>query len=206
MTLLPTAARFLTLGLLAAAAGCSPSTPQLPPLADEAVILAFGNSLTFGTGARTEESYPAVLEALTGRRVVNAGVPGEVSADGLRRLPAVLDDTAAGLVVLCHGGNDILRKQAQGQLQQNLKDMIRMAQGRGASVVLLGVPLPGLFLSSADLYEDVAEALGVPFEGDVIPSTLGDNRLKSDTIHPNKRGYRRIAEAVRDLLEEAGAL
>ena len=80
------------------------------------------------------------------------------------------------------------------------------AQARGVPVVLVGVPGPSLLLSSEDLYERVASDLGVPYEGRILPAILGDNTLKSDRVHPNGEGYRRLAEAISRLLDEAGAI
>src|SRR5258708_7486386 len=90
--------------------GCGGSTPKIAKLDRGAVVLAFGDSLTFGTGAAREQSYPAILARDTGLQVVNAGVPGEVSADGLARLPEAIDESQPKLLILCHGGNDFLLK------------------------------------------------------------------------------------------------
>lgn len=184
---------------------CS-SQPPLSPLSSDAVILAFGNSLTHGTGAAKEQSYPAVLEQLSGYRVVNRGIPGEVTAQGLKRLPQVLDEVQPELMILCHGGNDMIRKTGMAAAADNLRAMIRLAQERNIPVVLLAVPKPGVLLAPPDFYEEVAEEMGVPIEEDVIADVLAERGLKSDTIHPNAAGYRIMAEAVYSLLKDTGAL
>ena len=91
----------------------------LTPVPEQGVILAFGDSITYGTGARDYQSYPAVLAERTGRRVVNAGVPGEETDRGLRRLPGLLDRHRPALLILCHGGNDILRKRDPTRTAEN---------------------------------------------------------------------------------------
>jgi lysophospholipase L1-like esterase len=196
--------------LLAITAGafltaCS-SDAKSPRLAGDAVILAFGDSLTFGTGASPAESYPAVLESLVGRRVVNSGVPGEVTADGLSRLPEVLEKEKPALMILCHGGNDLLRRLDQRQTAKNLRKMIRLAQKRGVSVVVIAVPSLGLSLSPPAFYRETAAEMKVPIEEKVLATVLSDGSLKADYIHPNAAGYRRLAESVADLLKKSGAL
>ncbi len=186
---------------------CSRDPITLPPLAHDAVVLAFGDSLTHGTGAKTEESYPAVLAKLIGRSVVNSGIPGEVSAEGLKRLPEVLEAVKPRLLILCHGGNDMLRKLDKNQLRQNLIAMVQTAQSRDIDVVLLGVPEPTLLMrSTAPVYLEVAEHLNLPIEADKITEIESDNDLKADHVHPNGEGYRQLAHAVADLLRRSGAI
>ncbi len=205
-------ARRATGALLAALIGlallsaCGESVPALPRLAPDAVVLAFGDSLTHGTGAERHESYPAVLSELIGRQVINAGRPGELSEAGLKRLSALLDRHQPALLILCHGGNDLLRRQSSIQAEENLRQMVFMAKARGIPVVLIGVPAPGLWLSAADHYQKIATDLRLPYQGEVLPEILGENGLKSDMIHPNREGYRIMAASVAALLREAGAI
>lgn len=195
----------LVLLLLLALNACGDS-PRLPALDDNAVILSFGDSLTSGTGAKKPESYPSILAQLTGRAVINAGIPGELSEDGLKRLPALLDEHNPALLILCHGGNDILRKKDLNQMGANVRAMIRLAGERNIPVVLLGVPQPGIFLSSAEIYREIADSTGTVFIEDIISEVLGDGSLKSDPAHPNKLGYQKIAEEIYSVLQDAGAV
>jgi lysophospholipase L1-like esterase len=207
-----TSRKHIVLGLLLLAivvsggmAACS-SDAKLPRLARSAVILAFGDSLTYGTGAEPSESYPAVLEQMIGRQVVNAGIPGEVTAQGLARLPEVLQKERPALMIICHGGNDMLRKLNQQQAANNLRNMIRLAQEQKVAVVLIAVPAPGLSLSPPQMYREIAKESAIPIEEKILPAVLADGSLKSDYIHPNAAGYRRIAEALAALLKKSGAI
>jgi acyl-CoA thioesterase I len=186
--------------------GCSDPAPPLPVLAPDAVILAFGDSLTAGTGAGRDQAFPAQLERLTGRTVINAGVAGEFSAQGLQRLPALLDRHQPQLLILCHAGNDILRNRDRDQAATNLHTMVEQALDRDIAVLLLGVPEPGLRLRAAAFYRDVARASGVPLLNDLVADILSSNRYKSDAVHPNAAGYEAMAERIYAELQRAGAL
>jgi lysophospholipase L1-like esterase len=185
--------------------GCS-QRPKLERLPSDAVVLAFGDSLTFGTGANEDESYPAQLEALIGRRVVRAGVPGEVTAQALARLPAALDEHAPRLLLLCIGGNDFLRRLGNQQAERNVREMVQLARSRGISVLLIGTPEPGFTVSPPAFYAGIAKEFRLPYEGGIIGQVLKDASLKADPIHPNARGYRLIAERVAETLKSSGAI
>jgi acyl-CoA thioesterase I len=199
--------RWLSLLMLAVVlAACGSKTPSLPRLGASDVIVALGDSLTFGTGAAENESYPAVLAQLSGRTVVRSGVPGETTAQALERLPGVLDEYKPKLVIVCLGGNDMLRKHNEAETISNLRAIVRKVRDSGAAAMLVGVPRPALLTSAPKFYEDIAREFGIPYEGAAITSVLYRPELKSDTIHPNAAGYRRIAEAIAELLQKTGAL
>ncbi len=201
--------RWIVLAAFAAlsvvAAGCG-KAPRLQPIAADAIVLAFGDSLTYGTGASEHESYPAQLSQLIGRKVVRAGVPGEVTGEGLARLPEALDEHQPRLVLLLHGGNDFLRRLPQSQAAENVRAMIRLAKSRGADVVLIGTPEPGLTVTPPPFYGEIAKEFRIPYEDSVIGGVLRTAAQKSDPIHPNALGYRVIAERVAALLRKSGAI
>jgi lysophospholipase L1-like esterase len=115
--------------------------------------------------------------------VVRAGVPGEVSAQALARLPEMLDQHSPKLLLLCIGGNDFLRRLGNQQAEANVRAMVKLARGRGIDVLLIGAPEPGFSVT-----------------------LLKDNTLKSDPIHPNAKGYRVIAERLAANLKKSGAI
>lgn len=195
---------FILLALLLLVA-CSRS-PQLPPLPKDGVVLAFGDSITFGIGARPDQSYPAVLGELIGKKVVNAGVPGEVTAGGKARLPEILDRLHPNLLILCLGGNDFLRGTDLKEAEANLREMVRISKERGTEVLLVGVPRLGWGLDVPDLYRKIAADNHIPLEEKALKRILADSSLKSDPIHPNAAGYRQLAEALAGALRKAAAV
>ena len=183
-----------------------PLSVQLPILERDDVVVAFGDSITCGTGAAPHESYPAVLEKIIGRRVVNAGVPGEVTSEGLARLPKVLEREKPALVSICLGGNDLLGGMNKKQAADNIREMIRLTVQYGAAVILIGTPALGLSVSPEPFYREIAMEMNVSLEENILSDILSDNALKADLIHPNAAGYRRLAKAVADLMKKNGAI
>lgn len=185
--------------------GCSEKA-KLPKLAADDVIVAFGDSLTYGTGASEQESYPAILGQLIGREVVRSGVPGEVTGQGLERLESIIEEHRPRLVIVCLGGNDMLKRLSMADTRSNLRSIIKILKERGIAVVLIGVPQPALLSSPPDFYPELAREFAIPYEGEILKTVLYAAEMKADPIHPNARGYRKVAEAVAALLRQAGAI
>lgn len=195
---------FITL-IACSLASCSDQT-KLQVLDADATILAFGDSLTYGTGTSRDKAYPAVLERLINRRVINAGIPGEISKNGLTRLPGLIEKHHPDLIIICHGANDILRKLDLTQTRNNIQQMIDLARQNNSEVVLIGVPEFSLFLSTAPMYQALADKNQVPIANDILGDIIGNNSLKSDHIHPNTKGYQLLAQNISLLLKQSGAL
>jgi acyl-CoA thioesterase-1 len=182
------------------------SRPSWSPLGPDAVILAFGDSLTKGYGAPEQHSYPVVMAGLVGRRVLNYGVSGETTMEGRRRLPDVLSRTTPNLVILMHGGNDILRNTDSVTTKENLAAMITMVRKTGAELFLVGIPAKSLFSSSADFYPELAQEYGLMFDGETVARLLKTPSMKSDLIHFNKPGYAELARRLTQVMVTNGVL
>ncbi|MHC3994665.1 GDSL-type esterase/lipase family protein [Thiomicrolovo sp. ZZH C-3] len=181
------------------------SAPHVPHLQDGDAILALGDSITYGYGAQAHESYPAVLQSLTGFMVINAGVNGETSEEGLARLPHLLEDESIRLMLLCLGGNDILQQRSKIRLKANLKRIVQMAKAKRIDVILIGVPTFGVFgMKSLPLYKEIAGEEGIPYMPSLLPDVLGDRALRADYVHPNAEGYRMLAEGIAERLRSLG--
>ncbi len=179
---------------------------RLSPLPEDATVLAFGDSLTVGVGAASEHSYPAVLSRNLDLTIINAGVSGEVTADGKNRLTDVLTKLKPDLVIICHGGNDFLHRFALDETEKNLRAMVSQVQSSGAEAVLIGVPKPGIWGRAPDLYRRIAREFKVPLDDVILGELETDAKMKSDPVHLNQQGYKKLADAVVALLIEAGAV
>lgn len=191
--------------LLFGIASCSESK-KLNTLDSNARILAFGDSLTYGTGTSPDKSYPSVLQNIIKRKVINAGIPGEISKNGLVRLPQLIAQHQPDLIIIWHGANDILRKMDINRTQENIQQMIEIAANNEIQVILIGVPEFGIFLSPSPIYKVLADTNNLPIENNILSDILTKNAYKSDYIHPNSEGYQLIAERIAKLLKNSGAL
>lgn len=194
---------FASLLLLVA---CQSTEPTLKPLTSQDVILAFGDSLTYGTGSTGGASYPAALQKLIGFTVINAGEPGEETSGGRLRIKEALEKYHPTLVILCLGGNDMLRKRREELIIANLKAIIRDIQSVGAEVMLIAVPSATLTLSVPGFYKALGKEFQIIVDESTLRSLLKDPALKSDYIHLNNAGYRALAEAIARTLKQAHAI
>jgi acyl-CoA thioesterase-1 len=171
-----------------------------PAGARERVILAFGDSLTAGLGVPAEQAYPAVLAARLraegyAYRVVNAGVSGDTTAGGLRRVDWALR-LAPDVVILELGVNDALRGQDLSGVRANLDQLVTRFQSAGARVLVAGMRLPPNYGARYDaqfqrVYEEVASRRGAALMPFFLEGVGGDPTLnQSDGIHPTAAGYR----------------
>jgi len=166
-------------------------------------VLAFGDSLTAGYGVSKEQSYPSVLSTLLRTSVINEGISGELSEQGLARLSALLETHKPDILILCHGANDILRKKDLIKAKANLIQMVKLAKEKGVYVLLVGVPTYDILsFNTASFYYEVAKEEGLEIEDRALEKILGSDELKSDKVHPNALGYELMAKNIAKLLSE----
>jgi acyl-CoA thioesterase-1 len=178
----------------------------LPSRGDEHVIVALGDSLTAGFGVAPEEAWPALIEARLRRegqphRVVNAGVSGDTTAGGLRRVDWVLR-SRPGVAVVALGANDGLRGLSTDAMRANLLAIVERLRASGVRVLVVGMEVPPNYgavyaREFRGVFPEVARQTGAALLPSLLDGVAADPRLnQADGIHPNPAGHRVIAERV----------
>lgn len=200
---------WLVLGSVLSGCGADVKHEALPV---GATVLAFGDSITFGTGAGVDEDFPSLMAKNTGWNVINAGIPGDTAIDAQHRVEALLAEHQPRLVIVELGGNDFLRKKRTDRVQEALRSIIQQAQAADAVVVIVAVPELSLLrasigaLQDSSIYEVLAQEERVLLAADILAEVLSDESLTADPIHPNAAGYRHFSEALLALLRDWGLL
>jgi acyl-CoA thioesterase I len=200
----PAAAPAAPVSAPAAAPGGKPAKPE---------VIFLGDSLTAGLGLAEDLNFPSLIQqridaAKLGFSVVNAGVSGDTSAGGLRRLEWALEGQPRVLVVAL-GGNDGLRGLPPEELRRNLATIIERGQQAGLVVILAGMEAPPnngpeYTARFRGVYPDLARTYKVPLIPFLLEGVAGDPALnQADGIHPNPDGARKVAETVWEVLEPA---
>lgn len=183
---------------------------QLPTVAQGSTVLAFGDSVTFGTGAGRGQDWPTLLGERTGWQVVNAGIPGDTAEAGKHRLAALLDAHQPRLVIIEIGGNDFLRRRPQAAVKDDLREIIKTVKDFGAQAVLIAVPELSLLAlvakrpSDAAIFAELAKEEQIPLIEDVFSDVLAQAQLRADQIHPNAQGYEALAQSIHLALRQFG--
>lgn len=164
-------------------------------------IVCFGDSITFGYGAKPGEDYPTALASLVRAPVINAGIDGDTSTEALQRLKSDALDRAPFLLIIEFGGNDFLRKVPLETTVSNIRQMIEQAQAKGIMVALVDISA-GLFLKEYRMvYKKLALEKGTIFVPSVLNKIVTNPSMKSDFLHPNGEGYKMIAGRIYRAIE-----
>ncbi len=191
-------------------ASCGGHKEKYAAIPQGATVLILGDSLSYGTGANAGEDYPSLLAKTTGWNIINEGVPGDTTAGGLQRLPALLEAHQPKLLIVELGGNDLLHKTNPSEISSNLKSMLSLAKAQDVKTILVAIPeispLKATFgnLTDHPLYESVATETATPLIAEVFSDVLSDGKLKSDQIHANAKGYAVVSDEMRKKLGELG--
>jgi acyl-CoA thioesterase-1 len=175
------------------------------------VIVCFGDSLTAGLGIESTVNYPADLQRLLDAegyryRVVNEGVSGDTTKDGLERIDSVLAHKPQ-IVILEFGGNDGLRGLPVTMVQQNIADMIERLQRSGIKVALAGISLPPQYgpdyVGRFDaMYPTLARQFHLPLLPFILQNVYGvDGDIQTDGVHPTAQGAKQVAANVQKLIQ-----
>ncbi|MFH1488741.1 MAG: arylesterase [Pseudomonadota bacterium] len=157
-------------------------------------IICFGDSLTYGTGAKQGMDYPSQLSRMIAEPILNAGIPGDTTASALERLQEDVLSKSPRIVLITLGGNDLKNGVPKETAFENLRKIIRSIQDQGALVIVGGIEIPFWGKGFGEAYGALCEELGALLIPNIFEGIMGDRRLMSDRIHPNDAGYTIVAQ------------
>ncbi len=158
-------------------------------------VVAFGDSLIEGVGATPGNDLVSQLSKKIGEPIINLGVAGNTTEQGLARVDRIAEYKPKVVIVLL-GGNDFLRKVPKAETFKNLDAIITKIQSLGAVVMLLGIQGGVLGDPYENEFENLAKAKGTVYVSNVLEGLIGDTRYMADAVHPNDAGYAKIVERI----------
>jgi lysophospholipase L1-like esterase len=164
-------------------------------------IICFGDSLTFGTGAPRDKSYPAQLAEMIGQPVINSGIPGDTTARALQRLDRDVLSKSPRIVLITLGGNDLKNGVDKKAAFKNLKEIVEAIQAQDALVIIGGIKLLFWDRGYEEEYEKLADETGAILVPNILGGLMGNDELMHDTIHPNAAGYEIMAQKFYKAIE-----
>src|SRR3989344_3170755 len=166
----------------------------------EKPIVFFGNSITAGQGAGADEDFPSLIGKALNVPIVNAGVSGSTTRDALLRINKDVLSKNPSIVVIELGGNDLLEHVDIEVSRRNFDLILSKIKPTGAKIVILDVR----FFVFQEKYEtdlrDLAKKYDATYVPDILEGVIGDQSLKFDDLHPNARGYQKIAEKLTPII------
>lgn len=172
-------------------------------------ILAIGDSLTYGYGAK--KSWPEYFEEITYLSVINSGINGNNSEQVFNRIENEINEHHPDIVFLGIGGNDFIQRVEEETTKSNIINIIDIIQNNNAKVILIATPKPSLtgaigILSDHNIYKEIANEKNILLIEDLWSEILSDQKKKSDPIHANDIGYQEFAQKLVKILEKKGIL
>ncbi len=193
-------AAFVLLGAISWLLISNGTTPNLPT--EGTSIVVFGDSLAEGVGADRGKDISSLLSERINQPIINLGVSGNTTADGLARVETLLQADPKVVIILL-GGNDAIRRIPVEETFLNLKRIIEKINQSGAAVILVAEP-GGLYGNQYEKeYERLAEELKTFYIPNILSGIIGRPEFMSDYIHPNSTGYEMMVEKIEPVLREA---
>lgn len=190
---------FIILFLFCLGACAKKEITNYPPKAGP--IVAFGDSITYGYEVSAEDAYPALLEKMWDREVINLGVSGDTSLNAHARKEE-LKDLQPSFVLIEFGGNDFLKKVPQEQTQKALEEIVDYIQNLGAVAVLVDTGGHGPMNTYTKINKTIAKQKNALYIEGIMNGIFTDRSLKADAIHPNQKGHQIIADRIDKVLRK----